>query len=76
MVLLHSHIDFPGNKNLRYCNEKEKILTLKSSFEYAIANALLKLAIPPLNGKAGPIIITFFLSNLYFFFYLITVTIM
>ena len=49
------------NKILRASNhhEKEYIVTSAPCFLYSDARELLKFAIPPLYGKAGPIIITF-----------------
>ena len=48
----------PGKRNEGYCNVKEnKVISIPLSWN-VWAKALLKFAIPPLNGKAGPIIIT------------------
>ena len=54
-----SYCVFPGNNIDGYCNEKEKTLTLYPFCLKLTANELLKFAIPPRNGKAGPIIIMF-----------------
>ena len=48
----------PGNKKEGYWREKENTLTFAPFSKNPTANELLKFAIPPLNGKAGPIIIT------------------
>ena len=54
-----SYCVFAGNKKEGYCNKKEYIVTSAPCFLYSTARELLKFAIPPLYGKAGPIIITF-----------------
>ena len=54
----------PGNKNAGYCKEKEKIMTSSPLWWYVFANVLLKFAMPPLKGKAGPIIMIFLLVKI------------
>ena len=48
-----------GNSKEGYCKEKETTPTSTPFLSKASAKALLKFAIPPLKGKAGPMIITF-----------------
>jgi hypothetical protein len=56
---------FPGNKKPGYCKEKEITFVSIPATIIALHKASLKLAIPPLNGKAGPTMIAFrFLTDM------------
>jgi hypothetical protein len=54
-----SYCVLPGKRKEGYCSEKEYICTSAPFSAKPKAKELLKFAIPPLYGKAGPIMITF-----------------
>src|SRR5664280_32355 len=56
---LSVYCDFPGKSNFGYCNLKVKTLTSCPSAENCCERRSLKVAGPPLYGKAGPIEIIF-----------------
>jgi hypothetical protein len=54
-ALPSSYCVFPGKRNPGYCNENDIMVVLCPDSIKFLAVAVLKLAIPPLRGCAGPI---------------------